>query len=269
MKIFDSENNYSDSKIILYNLTLSNKKPFLELKKFSREVETYDLDLKKNVLELNKLFDYDFLEVKKVEKIKEWIKDRKVPIGIFNCHLLTYFVIKCVNPKRLLIFDSHADLKNNYEDNIVKKINGSFYKKSFNEATWLRRLIEEYKIKTLIVGLNSLDEFEYEYMKIKNVDFISSSFIKENLNKAFIKIKKFLKKNSYLSLDLDFFNPSIIDNLSYPEPFGLEIFHFQKILPKKIKISGADINGLENISKREAYLAILKILLILISRILI
>ncbi|GAI03687.1 unnamed protein product, partial [marine sediment metagenome] len=122
-----------------------------------------------------------------------------------------------------------ADLRNSYE------------KTKYSHACVARRLIEKNKI--VQVGIRSLCQKEADFIKKKNLRLFYARDIvgrEEWMEEAISR----LSDKIYLSIDLDFFDPSLIPAVGTPEPGGLgwyETLKFLRLLTKEKKILGIDV----------------------------
>ncbi len=129
----------------------------------------------------------------------------------------------------ILILDAHADLRNSYEGT------------KYSHACVTRRLIDKYQI--VQVGIRSFSQEEADFIKKKNLRLFYAKDIvgrKEWMKEAISR----LSDKVYLSLDLDFLDPSIMPAVGTPEPGGLrwyETLEFLRLLTKERKILGMDV----------------------------
>jgi len=157
-------------------------------------------------------------------------------------HLPSFYATKNLKKEKLIVFDAHADCKNEYIDEIIAfDADKNKDEKKFNGSTWLRRLLENSKIEVLLIGLRSFDEEEINFLKDKGVKFFTSLEIIRNKVEVLDEIDRFTKDSEiYISLDLDVFDPSILPATDYPEPGGLTYFDFVDIIESiKGKLIGA------------------------------
>ncbi len=129
----------------------------------------------------------------------------------------------------LLILDAHADLRDSYEET------------KYSHACVARRLIEENRI--FQVGIRSLCQEEADFIKKKNLKLFYAKNIvgREDWMK---KVISRLSNKIYLSIDLDFLDPSIMPAVGTPEPGGLgwyETLKFLRLLTKEKEILGIDV----------------------------
>lgn len=123
--------------------------------------------------------------------------------------------------------DAHADLRNEYE--------GSMY----NHACVAARIKE---ICSLVqVGIRSMDITEKKHIDTDSIFYADAMVVDKSWQeKAICR----LSENVYITIDLDFFDPSIIPSTGTPEPGGLlwyETLIFLKKVSEEKNIVGFDI----------------------------
>ncbi len=217
--------------------------------KISSFMDVFDLNERKNLLEGKKFFDFGYVQKEKISAIiKKLEKDKKVPITFSRIHLTSLDIINSLSDNfKLIVFDAHADLLDNYIDEKLEKIcksNNYPIDRNVNDSTWLLRLLERKKIETLTIGTRALDEDEFDRMKSFDIEYITPSQIKKSLDKTLDKIKNFSENsNIYISFDVDVFDPSLMPYVDFPEPGGLNYFEVERII-KNIQgnIIGVDIS---------------------------
>ncbi len=129
----------------------------------------------------------------------------------------------------ILVLDAHADLRDSYEGT------------KYSHACVTRRLIEKNRI--VQVGIRSLCRKEADFIKEKNLKLFYAKDIvgrEEWMKEAISR----LSDKIYLSIDLDFLDPSIMPAVGTPEPGGLgwyETLKFLRLLSQKKKILGIDV----------------------------
>jgi agmatinase len=226
-----------EANVIAFGVPLGEKsKEVLKiLRKASYFVEPYDVELRKNLLENVKVFDLGNLKLKNLDEItqtcKKIISKGKIPFAFGRSHLITYYSLKALPEEtRILIFDAHADSKEKYLDEKISKLSKFRGKVSsnFNDATWLRKIVDEKRIALL--GLRSCDEDEISFLEKRALVFTSVQ-IKKFSEKVKLELKRFLENFPvYISVDLDVFDPSIAPSVDYPEPNGIFFEDFRNIL---------------------------------------
>ncbi len=157
----------------------------------------------------------------------------KLVIALGGEHTITLGMVEGLRREKedfsILILDAHTDLRNSYKGT------------KYSHACVSRRLIEENKI--VQVGIRSLCQEEANFIKKKNLKLFYAKDIvgKKDWMKEVISC---LSDKIYLSIDLDFLDPSIMPAVGTPEPGGLgwyETLKFLRLLTKKKKILGIDV----------------------------
>jgi agmatinase len=241
--------NEKEANVIFFgiNYTKDSKEILENIRYASYFVEPFDFH-GNNLLEKVRLFDAGDLKIKSFEEISQKFieirKENKIPFMLSRGHLPTFYTTKNLKKEKLIIFDAHADCKNEYIDEIIAfDVEKSKDEKKFNGSTWLRRLLENFNIKVLLIGLRSFGEEEISFLKDKEVEFFTTLEIIRNKVLVLDEISKFTKGSEiYISLDLDVFDPSILPATDFPEPGGLTYFDFVDIIKAiKGKLIGADV----------------------------
>ncbi|NCP72122.1 hypothetical protein GW835_01870 [archaeon] len=218
-----------------------------EIIKSSYELEYFDCDLKTEPY-LNGIYTFkeinflknkeDFFKVSKEisNAVYKNISSFKFPIILGSDHSTTFPVVsafeKIEKDFGIIVLDAHSDLR-----------------EEWGKDTWHHACVSRYiskNHKTLIAGVRSQDFYEYDFLKTKDGKNVSVIYA-DNLHKSLNNFKKQLKKlpkKIFLSIDVDFFDPSIIKNTNTPEPGGFNWNQTMKILNlifKEKEIIGADI----------------------------
>lgn len=236
------------------------------LREVSRLVEPFEFDIdgQRNLLENVRIFDAGDIKLEEVEqKTKEILSAEKMPLILAKEHIATLHAMKEMPADtKLVVLDAHADLKDEYE--------GS----KFSHACWLRRWVElkpENCKRVAILGVRSCDEDEYNFMKENGILYFTSNNIVDDLESVKQRLRDFVGDSEvYISLDMDFFDPSIAPAVKYPEPGGILYRDFIELLGalKGAKIIGMDCAEIRPIPKNKitealAVMAIFKILSLL------
>lgn len=211
----------------------------------SRHIELYDIEVKNNPSKKG-IFTLEQLEPSKnspketILRIKNVVdkilKDKKFPLILGGEHSITLGAILSFKQKfsdfSVLQIDAHTDLRDEFEGT------------KYHHANVMRR-IRDLKLPAVQVGVRSVSKEEMEYVKRKKIDTI---FYAPQIPVE--KIISTLKKNVYLTFDLDALDPSIMPSVGTPEPGGLgwyETLGLIKEVSKKRKIIGADVVELDPI----------------------
>jgi len=212
----------------------------------SRNFELYDeeidLEAYKIGVKTEEELELDFSSpekmTKKIEKIScFYLKNKKFVIGIGGEHTITLGLFKAhrkyFENLNYICLDAHSDLREKY--------NGT----KFSHACVNRRIFEE-GCNLYILGVRSISREETEFIKDKEKIKIYYAYKmkKENWQKKIIN--EIPSGRYYLSIDVDFFDPSLIPETGTPEPGGFlwdETVEFLKnlIFRKDIEICGFDI----------------------------
>ncbi|MDI6826468.1 MAG: arginase family protein [Candidatus Aenigmarchaeota archaeon] len=249
-----------ESDVIVFGVPLgkNSKIALNSLRKISDFVEPFDIDKKRNLLENVKIADTGDLKLKKLDEItkktREIVGKNKVPLILGGGHLLTFFALKAFENVKLIVFDAHCDLKDEYEDEIIKDLDfvkGIKFNPKINDATWLRRTCEFLEPKNImLVGIRSCDEDEFDFMEKNGISYITPNQIKDNLQEAEEKLKEFTKDSRlYISVDIDAFDPSFAPAVHHPEPNGISFREFSRLINAiDGKIVGLDLTCLRPIT---------------------
>lgn len=222
---------FAEAKVLIlpvpYEKTTSYKKgtklgPYAILEA-SKELALYDHELgiepyKIGITTLNPID-----ELKELEKIKT----NKFLIALGGEHTITLPLVRRLDQQDLTILqlDAHADLKNVFDS------------KRLSHACVMRR-ISEFNKNITQVGVRSLDKDEADFIEKNN---INTFFIEDFDIKSIIKT---LKKNVYITIDLDVFDPAVLPDVGTPEPDGLQFKQVTELLREVFKqrnVVGCDI----------------------------
>ena len=215
-----------------YEKTTSDKKGTKKapekILKASNELELYDEELN------NEPYSVGITTLDEINNLEdlENLKTNKFLIALGGEHTISLPLIKRHNQDNLSILqiDAHADLKNSFDGN------------KFSHACVMRRIFEINPNITQ-VGVRSLSKEENEFIQKNN---IKTFFMKDLVyNRNYIQdILSTLKKDVYLTIDLDALDPSIIPDVGTPEPGGLrwhQLLQLLKELFKQKNVVGIDV----------------------------
>jgi len=209
----------------------------------SQSLETYCPIIKKDLNELSYL-DFGSLSIdlnntesviNKVNNATKYIIDKNLkPLLFGGEHSITTGVVQALIKKYpdliLLQLDAHADLRDSYLNN------------KYSHACTMKRCFEILPKQTIFqIGIRSGTKDEFDFMKNKNqlIKFEEENDIEYLIN----KLSNFKSSPIYLTLDLDWFDPSLVPGTGTPEPGGFFWKDFESILKilNQHKIIGADI----------------------------
>lgn len=170
-----------------------------------------------------KICDLGDLKAKSYSELKKKVLKQplKKPVIFGGEHLVTLPVIEALKPKKVLIFDAHADYYDKYEGN------------EHSYATVSRR-ISELVDELVIAGVRDITRVEAEALKNSNVRLVSVE-----------QVPKVLKGDDwYVSIDLDVLDPIYCPEVSTPIPLGTNYETLVKVLNKVClnhRIIGLDV----------------------------
>jgi len=139
------------------------------------------------------------------------INKRKKYIFIGGDHSITiasFLAIKSIYKNVVYVhLDAHADCHDVYKN------------QKFSHASVLRRISEE--SKAIAIGVRTFDDNErsYFFSKIISIDLKNIDLLKD-----------YIESYIYLSVDIDFFDPSIANAVSNPNSEGAKFEDYIKIL---------------------------------------
>ena len=209
----------------------------------SQSLETYCPILNKDLNELGYL-DFGSLSIdlnntesviSRVNYATKYIIDQNLkPLLLGGEHSITTGVVQALIKKYpdliILQLDAHADLRDSYLNN------------KFSHACTMRRCLDLLPKKTIFqIGIRSGTKDEFNFMRNNNqlIKFEGENDLKF-LNE---KLSNFKSSPIYLTIDIDWFDPSLVPATGTPEPGGYFWQDFENILKilKQHKIIGADI----------------------------
>src|SRR5579875_2029571 len=166
---------------------------------------------------------------------KEANESKKILISLGGEHTVTYGIAKGMKFDSIFVFDAHLDLRDEYPLSI-----------KYGHATVTRRICEELNPpRVTLIGARAFSKEEEEFAKKRELEIIDILRIKENLSECVDLLKRAAEESSriYISIDMDAIDPSIAPGVSNPEPFGLSMYEFFKLLKPLLtkKVVGLDL----------------------------
>jgi agmatinase len=200
----------------------SEKAP-IELRKIFTKLETFinGVDLQDHILH-----DFGNIEPKNYEEITSFISKRKkeyFSVILGGDHSITFGAVNAIKPENFVSFDAHPDCE-----------------PSELSSHSVTRKIAEKGYKTYLYGLRCFSRKEMEYLKNGKVKVVTP------------KDLKLMNGPTYLSIDFDVLDPSIMPSVAWPEPNGLT---FSSILEAVRNLSNnlVAIDFVELIPERATY----------------
>ncbi|MCX7879935.1 MAG: agmatinase [Ignavibacteria bacterium] len=180
------------------------------------------------------------------ENVSQLLKDEKFVVSLGGEHSITLPIVETFFSKYpdlyLLQFDAHSDLRQIYEDT------------PYSHACVISRICEFLPAeKVTQVGIRALSKEEALFIKDRKINVFFASKINEGYYGSdwHSKVVETLGKNVYITLDVDFFDPSVIPATGTPEPNGFYYSDLVTIIKGLIKqnknIIGFDVTELSPI----------------------
>jgi len=198
------------------------------------DIETKSEVYKKGIYVASPVFALstpDEMVAETYKRVSDYLKKDKTVISVGGEHSVSLGAIKAYSEKfddfSVLQLDAHTDLRPEYH--------GSKY----NHACVM------YHVQNICpivqVGIRSLDKAELEYVNSDRIFFAddihgNDSWMQNASNQ--------LKKNVYITIDLDVFDPSIMPSTGTPEPGGMlwyDVIKFLRKVSQEHTIVGFDI----------------------------
>lgn len=230
LEIVDSSNGPQKIREISENLALTT------------EMGTEIPNLK--VVDIGNVF-IDLVDVEKnIQHITEFVKNifnqkrNVIPIMVGGDHFCTYPVLKVLEdniPKKdefgVIIFDAHLDFYDEYDDS------------KYSHASVVHRVYDLKSISKsnlIIVGTRDIDIPERNNANKNQLSYLDSYMLHEvGLEEFSNRIINFFntngKKDIYISIDIDVFDPSIAPGTGYAIPGGFTYRELWRILRKIVK----------------------------------
>lgn len=157
--------------------------------------------------------------------VDEHIRNGKFVITLGGEHSISTAPIKAhfdnYSDLSILHFDAHSDLREEYE--------GSKY----SHASFAAR-VSEFTTDITQVGIRAQCKEEFDFIKAKGINtFYAFQMRDRGFDEKLINdITGTLKKNVYITFDVDYFDPSIMPSTGTPEPNGFYWDETMRLLKK-------------------------------------
>lgn len=219
----DADSSFEEAQFVILGVPFDGTCSFRKGARFapkSIREESYNLEtfLFEHDVELEDVPFHDSGEVK-CETLEEMmggvgntveniLNQGKFPIIIGGEHSLTPPAVRKFENVGMLILDAHLDFRNQYLD------------ERNSHACVTRRVSELVGIENIIsIGVRSMEKNEKEEGDKLGLKYIDAFKLKELGMKKVLESAKW--ERIYLSLDMDFFDPSFAPGVGNPEYFGL------------------------------------------------
>jgi len=170
-------------------------------------------------------------------EIEKILQLKKLPITLGGEHSITPFIIEAYKKSgfgdfSILQFDAHADLRDGYLG------------QKYSHAAAMRRCLDFPGINLVQVGIRNISNENDELVFWeKNRSLIKTFWAKDKKNWKIAEMIKALKKDVYISFDVDAFDSSLMPSTGTPEPGGLfwdETLDILRAVGQQKNIIGAD-----------------------------
>lgn len=166
-------------------------------------------------------------------KFSQYLNKQQFVIGLGGEHAVSFPMYRAFhqhfNDLSVLQLDAHSDLRDSYEDSI------------YSHASVMRR-IYELNENIVQVGIRSQCVEEAQFIKANAIaTYYAYQLHQGGLNEMIINR---LKPNVYITIDVDYFDPSIMPSTGTPEPGGglwYETLAFLSEVFKRRNVVGFDV----------------------------
>jgi len=169
--------------------------------------------------------------------VSKILREKKLPIILGGEHSITPLIIESYVKNgfknfSILQFDAHADLRDGYLG------------QKYSHAAAMKRCLDFGGINLVQIGVRNISNENNELVFWrKNQKRIKTFWAKDKKRWKIAEILKHLKRNVYLTFDVDVFNSSIMPSTGTPEPGGLGWYEVLDVLCevcRQRKIIGTD-----------------------------
>lgn len=182
-----------------------------------------------------KVYDYGNVPKKQIPQVFDKIvSSSKIPIAIGGDHSNTAQILKAISkssgPISLVYFDAHPDFigsKRNYYGSVI------YDSLPFIDAK-----------SSVLVGIRSPEKEELENIRKHDLRVITPfDVVEKGINEITKTILSTIKKNVYISFDMDCLDPAFAPGVSVPVPFGLTSQEAAYLVRKIVRagIIGCDV----------------------------
>lgn len=164
-------------------------------------------------------------------KVSKLLKDGKYVVTLGGEHTISTAPIKAhfdfFGNLSVLHFDAHSDLRDEYEGT------------KYSHACFASR-VAEFTTDITQIGIRAQCKEEYEFIKKNKIRTFYAYAVRNGLHgKNWMdKVIGSLKKNVYVTFDVDYFDPSVMPSTGTPEPMG---FYWEETM-QLLKKLGAEKN---------------------------
>ncbi|MCI0530982.1 MAG: agmatinase, partial [candidate division Zixibacteria bacterium] len=166
-------------------------------------------------------------------EVQKLLKAKKFVIMLGGEHSISFGSVKAHRRKypelSVLQLDAHADLRQSYQGN------------RFSHACVMRRVAEI--CPTVGYGIRNLSLEEHNWLKKSKSRIMLARDLKSGKTDP-LSALEYLTDDVYLTIDLDYFDPSLVPGVGTPEPGGFmweETLDFLRIVIERKNVVGLDV----------------------------
>ncbi|MEM0233671.1 MAG: agmatinase [Candidatus Nezhaarchaeales archaeon] len=247
-RFFELENDPNEAELVLLGFPYDSTSSFRvgsrfapqQLRIYSAAIEGYVWELEVEISDVRIADAGDIIvihgdTVTSLNRLKEVVqafRSLKKKVGVVGGeHTLTLGSVHGCNPKSLIIFDAHLDLREEYP-----------YGQKLSHATWLRRLLEEHSCEVVVAGVKATSREELENAKKMDLTYLTYKQMKKSKMKALDGMLSTLSDPLYVSVDIDVLDPAYAPGVATPEPLG---FTLQELLDGLWYLKDREILGFD------------------------
>lgn len=255
-RFFELENDPNKAELVLLGFPYDSTSSFRVGSRFApQQLRIYSLAIEGYVWELGvEISDFGVADagdvmvahgdtatsLNRLKEVVQAFKSLKKKVGVVGGeHTLTLGSIHGCNPKSLIVFDAHLDLREEYPCG-----------QRLSHATWLRRLLEEHECEVVVAGVKATSREELKNAKEMNLTYLTFKQMKKNKMKALDDLLSALSDPLYVSVDVDVLDPAYAPGVATPEPLGLTL---QELLDELWRINGREILGFDIVEVCPSY----------------
>ncbi|MEM0233662.1 MAG: agmatinase [Candidatus Nezhaarchaeales archaeon] len=247
-RFFELENDPNEAELVLLGFPYDSTSSFRvgsrfapqQLRIYSAAIEGYVWELEVEVSDVRIADAGDIIVIhgdtatslNRLKEVVQAFRLLKKKVGVVGGeHTLTLGSVHGCNPKSLIIFDAHLDLREEYP-----------YGQKLSHATWLRRLLEEHGYEVVVAGVKATSREELENAKKMGLTYLTYKQMKKSEMKALDGVLSTLSDPLYVSVDIDVLDPAYAPGVATPEPLGLTL---QELLDGLWRLKDREILGFD------------------------
>jgi len=157
-----------------------------------------------------------------------------LPVTLGGEHTVTIGAVRALAERGgtpgVIQLDAHADLRGSYDGT------------RFSHACVMRRIAGDMGLPVFPVGVRALSRAEAHYMEKHSLRGLPAKLLGEGRKRLPSLLKGFPRK-VYLTVDMDFFDPSVVPGVGTPEPGGAGWYQAQEIVDAVLR--GRELMGFD------------------------